>query len=78
MIRGLAFIFFCIFVYGCFVGHLGAALIALFMVPFTLYGEKQLDKRDREWEALPQNAKQPPDTREILPGLGTECSADRI
>mgnify|MGYP007013253470 CR=1 FL=1 len=78
MIKSLAVLFFCIFIYGCFTGHLGAALISLGLVPFTLYGERKLDERDREWEALPCNAKSPPDTREILPGLGTECSADRV
>ena len=78
MIKSLAGIFFFLFLYGCLSGHVAVSLVALAMVPFILWGEKQLDKRDREWAALPSNAKPPPDTREILPELGTECSADRL
>lgn len=78
MIKCFTFLFGFLFLYGCFSGHLGAGLIALAMIPFTIYGERELNKRDREWEQDPRNAKQPPDTREILPGLGTECSADRL
>lgn len=78
MIKTLAGLFGFLFLYGCVSGHLVAGLISLALVPFTLWGEKQLDKRDAEHAALRSNAKSPPDTREILAELGTECSGDKL
>lgn len=78
MIRVLAVVFFFIFVYGCTVGHMGAALLALLMVPLMLYGEQQLSKRDREFEESPAAARQRANTLQLLAQQDTEGSADRL
>lgn len=67
-------IFFCMFVYGVFTNHVGAGLLALFMSGFVVYGSRQLDKRDAEWEHDPRNTKSILNTLELLEQQGCEGS----
>ena len=78
MIKSFAFLFAFLFLYGCLSGHVGAGLIALCMVPFMLYGERELNKRDAEFEASPQAARLPADTTQDLQQHECECIASRL
>jgi hypothetical protein len=76
--RILIGIFVCMFVYGVYVSHLGPAFIALGMVAFLIYGEKQLNKRDAEFYASPAGAKQIAKTAELLDRHMCECMSSRV
>lgn len=47
-VKFLVGLFLCFSAYGFLTGHIGGALMSLFMVVFTIYGDRQLHKRDRE------------------------------
>ncbi len=78
MIKALAALFVFGFIFGCINGSLGAALISLAMVPLMLIGERKLNERDREYAALPESAKQPPDALEELRRHDSESAASRF
>ena len=78
MIKSFAALFFFLFLYGCVSGHVGVGLISLAMVPFMLYGERELNKRDAEFEATPAAARLLPDTRQDLHEHECECIASRL
>lgn len=53
-------------VYGFFTNHIGASLASLAMVVLTIYGARELNKRDAEYKVDPNNAVAPKDTAELL------------
>lgn len=74
----LVAIFGFMFLYGVVAGKLGAALLSLGMMVFVYWGSKVLDRRDSEWAAMPQRAKDEPATSDVLRDKCCECSADRL
>lgn len=70
----LTAVFLAMVVYGVAIGHLGGAILALFMVWFCWWGARVLDKRDADYNADPRNAKPMPDTLEVLESQACECS----
>ena len=78
MIKAFAVLFFLGFLYGIYVAHLGGAMISLALVPFMLYADHMLNKRDREYVALPESAKQTPDALEELRKHDSESAASRL
>jgi len=77
-LRWLMFVFFVLAVVGFCTGHLAVGFISAFMVVFTKYGERELDKRDAEFFATPAGAKQIADTAQLLVRQECECSASRF
>jgi hypothetical protein len=71
-------IFGFMFLYGVVAGKLGAALLSLLMAIFVYYSKRVMDRKDREWESMPQRAKEPPATCDVLRDKCCECSADRL
>jgi 4-amino-4-deoxy-L-arabinose transferase-like glycosyltransferase len=78
MMRALVLVFLLMALYGAVVGLLGAAFIAFLMAGFVQFAQAKFAKQDAEWEALPQNAKQPLDTQQVLCQYDCECTRDRI
>ncbi len=72
----LAAIFVLMAVWGFAIGHNGGAIMSLFMVGFTVYGAKQLRKRDIEFYMHPRSAQPVPnaDTLEALREQGAEAA----
>lgn len=68
----LAAVFVCMAVYGFASGHAGGALLALLMVPLSIYGARELNKRDAEFYSSPRSAQVVPDTLELLREQGSE------
>ncbi len=73
----LKLIFLAMAGYGFAMGMNGAALLALFMVVFTHWGEWVMDAHDAAWAADPRNAKriQGP-TSDALDEHECECMSD--
>ncbi len=77
-IRWLMLVFFVLAIVGFCTGHLAVGFISAFMVMFTKYGERELDKRDAEFFASPAGAQQIADTQALLVKQQCECSASRF
>jgi hypothetical protein len=74
----LAFLFFAMFIYGVFSGHLGAACISLLMACFVLLARDLFAKQDEDDLKDPTKAKCPKSTEQCLCDGECECTRDRI
>jgi len=74
----LVLVFLLMALYGTVTGHLGGALLALGVAGLTQYARGHFAKQDARWAAMPQHAKQPPDTQHALCQHDCECTRDRI
>lgn len=78
MIRFLMLVYFILAVLGAVYGHLFVTIISVFMIVFTKYGERQLDKRDAEFFASPAGAAMIAVTMQKLAMQECECTADSM
>ena len=76
--RLLVLLFLLMALYGTVTGKLGGAILALGMAGFVQYARGHFARQDKAWDALPQHAKQPPDTQHALCQHDCECTQDRI
>lgn len=74
----LCTIFLCMAVYGLATEYKGAGLLALVCAGLTVYGSRQLDKRDAEYRADPRSAIVETDTLELLTRQGSEGTRSRF
>lgn len=74
----LVLVFLLLALFGVVAGKLGGAFLALLMAGLVQYARGHFAKADAHWEAMPQNAKQPPDTQRALNAHDCECTRDRI
>ena len=63
---------------GLWTAHFDIAGISAFMIVFTKYGERELDKRDAEFFASPAGAQQIADTMHKLVMQEQEATASRL
>jgi hypothetical protein len=63
---------------GFITGHIGVSLIALFMIAFTGWGCRHLDRLDADWANDPRRAKTEDDVLVALDQHASESSKDRI
>jgi hypothetical protein len=74
----LAILFFFMFVYGAFIGQLGAACLALFMSCFVILARGWFAEQDAAAEKDPARAKCPKTTEQCLCDGECECTRDSI
>jgi len=76
----LVVIFLVLCIYGLATEHKGAGILAGIMVVFTLYGERQLRKRDVEYYLDPRSAQEikDADTLKLLEQQGAEATRSRF
>lgn len=68
----LVAVFVCMAVYGYTTGHYGGAILSAFMAVFSVYGSRQLSKRDAE--AAANQTAVGMDSLECLDAQCCECS----
>jgi len=75
----LVLVFFGMALYGALTGHLGGALLALFMAGFTIWGQTVMRKQDERWAADPRNAQRVKgSTSDDLETYECECTRDHL
>lgn len=76
--KSMGSVFIGMFFYGVVTSNLGGALFAIVLLIFTIYGSRQLDKRDAEFYASPKSAVKEPSTLEELKKEDCESSASKF
>ena len=76
--KSMGSVFTGMFFYGVVTSHLGGALLAIVLLIFVIYGCRQLDKRDEEFNANPASAIKPPSTLTKLDSEDCESSASKF
>ena len=74
--RYLIAIFVAMTIYGIDIAHYGGAVISACMIVVVIYGARQFNKRDAEYNADPRNAKPVPgaDTVQVLTDKESEAA----
>lgn len=71
--KTLIYIFLGMFLYGCFAAQLGAAMASYMWAAFILHCSRRMDREEAAYEASPDSAVIPPDTRVVLERAECEC-----
>lgn len=78
ILRGLAFVFLAMAFWGVLIGHLGGAVLAVFMWALMHYAHRVFALQDQVYYSDPERAPVQASTSDALQAAESECMADKV